>query len=282
MPVRTEKLKSTSTQKQMQKPANMKDWVNKLFIERSDLFLKLMNQRWPKTEEPVNGMVKVLDGFGIKSGRLLDLCCGNGRISVFMAKKGFRAVGVDISKAFLEDGKRKAKEHGVSDRVTFVEGDVRRLKDILRAPQPFDVVVNAWTSIGFFSQDDDLKIFKQARSLSREGAILFVIETMHTEYLSIRFYPTSYAEIDGLLMLEDRKYDPVSANAKTSWIFYNRRGQNLEFIDKVEIEHHIYSLSELSLLLKRAGWENVASYGSISTLQPMSPLTSLNIAAKAT
>jgi hypothetical protein len=105
---------------------------------------------------------------------------------------------------------------------------------------------------------------------------------MHTEYLSIRFYPTSYAEIDGLLMLEDRKYDPVSANAKTSWIFYNRRGQNLEFIDKVEIEHHIYSLSELSLLLKRAGWETVASYGSISTLQPMSPLTSLNIAAKAT
>jgi ubiquinone/menaquinone biosynthesis C-methylase UbiE len=266
----------------VQKPANMKDWVNKLFIERSDLFLQLMNQRWPKTEEPVNGMVKVLDGFGIKSGRLLDLCCGNGRISVFMAKKGLRAVGVDISKAFLEDGQRKAKEHGVSDRVTFVEGDVRRLKDILKDTQPFDVVVNAWTSIGFFSQDDDLKIFKQARSLSREGAILFVIETMHTEYLSIRFYPTSYAEIDGLLMLEDRKYDPVSANAKTSWIFYNKRGQNLEFIDKVEIEHHIYSLSELSSLLKRAGWETVASYGSISTLQPMSPLTSLNIAAKAT
>jgi hypothetical protein len=56
----------------------------------------------------------------------------------------------------------------------------------------------------------------------------------------------------------------------------------LEFIDKVEIEHHIYSLSELSSLLKRAGWETVASYGNISTLQPMSPLTSLNIAAKAT
>ena len=52
-----------------------KDWVNKLFVQRSDLFLRLLNQRWLKTEELVNGMTKVLDGFGIKSGNLLDLCC---------------------------------------------------------------------------------------------------------------------------------------------------------------------------------------------------------------
>lgn len=32
-------------------------------------------------------MVKVLSGFGLVSGNLLDLCCGNGRIPVYMAKK---------------------------------------------------------------------------------------------------------------------------------------------------------------------------------------------------
>lgn len=147
----------------------MSDWINKLFVERSDLFLNLLNQRWPKTEELVNGMTKVLDSFGIRSGTVLDLCCGNGRISTFMAKKGSRSVGVDISKAFLEDGRRKVKEHGVSDRVTFLEGDVRKLKEIVgRNRKHFDVVVNAWTSIGFFSQHDDLNIFKQARSLSKK------------------------------------------------------------------------------------------------------------------
>jgi 2-polyprenyl-3-methyl-5-hydroxy-6-metoxy-1,4-benzoquinol methylase len=261
----------------------MKDWVNKLFIERSDLFLRLLNQRWLETEELVNGMTKVLDGFGIESGNLLDLCCGNGRVSIYMAERGFKTVGVDISRAFLEDARRRAQEHGVSNLATFLEGDVRKLKETVsqRYSVPFDVLVNAWTSIGFYEEEDDLSIFRQARELSREEAILFVAETMHSEYLSIKFAPTSYTELDHILMLENRKYDPITSQATTSWIFYNRRGQDLEFIDKVDITHHVYNLSELSSLLRKAGWETVASYGNLATLQPMSPLTYMNIVAKA-
>jgi SAM-dependent methyltransferase len=258
-----------------------KDWVHTLFIDRSDLFLRLLNQKWLKTEELVNGMTKVLDGFGINSGNLLDLCCGNGRVSIHMAKKGFKTVGVDISMAFLEDARRKAKEHGVSNLVTFLEGDVRNLNKVIGGSfRSFDVIVNAWTSVGFYKQEDDLSIFKQARELSSEKAILFVAETMHTEYLSIKFTPTSYTELDHIVMLENRKYDPITSQISTSWIFYNKRGQDLEFIDKVDIAHHVYSLSELSSLLLKAGWETVASYGNLATLQPMSPLTSMNIVAK--
>lgn len=261
----------------------MKDWVNKLFIERSDLFLRLLNQRWLKTEELVNGMIEVLEGFGIESGNLLDLCCGNGRVSIYMAERGFKTVGVDISRAFLEDARRRAQEHGVSNLATFLEGDVRKLKEAVsqRYSVPFDVVVSVWTSIGFYEEEDDLNIFRQARELSREEAILFVAETMHSEYLSIKFAPASYTELDHILMLENRKYDPITSQATTSWIFYNKRGQDLEFIDKVDSTHHVYSLSELSSLLRKAGWETVASYGNLATLQPMSPLTYMNIVAKA-
>jgi SAM-dependent methyltransferase len=260
-----------------------RDWVNKLFVDRSDLFLRLLNQRWLKAEELVDGIARMLDGLGIRSGNLLDLCCGNGRVSIYMAKKGFRTVGVDISKAFLKDAGGKASEHGVSNLVTFLEGDVRKLKEVVntRYSIPFDVVVNAWASIGFYEEEDDLNIFKQARQLSRKGAILFVAETIHTEYLSLKFVPTSYTELDHIVMLENRKYDPITSQISASWIFYNKRGQDLEFIDKVDITHHVYSLSELSSLLRKAGWETIASYGSMSTLQPMSPLTHMNIVAKA-
>jgi hypothetical protein len=200
-----------------------------------------------------------------------------------MAERGFKTVGVDISRAFLEDARRRAQEHGVSNLATFLEGDVRKLKETVsqRYSVPFDVLVNAWTSIGFYEEEDDLSIFRQARELSREEAILFVVETMHSEYLSIKFAPTSYTELDHILMLENRKYDPITSQATTSWIFYNRRGQDLEFIDKVDITHHVYNLSELSSLLRKAGWETVASYGNLATLQPMSPLTYMNIVAKA-
>ena len=89
-------------------------------------------------------------------------------------------MGVDISRGFLEDARIKAKKHGVSNLVTFLEGDVRKLKEVAKdISNPFDVLVNVWTSIGVYEEDDELSIFKQARELSREGAILFVVETMH-------------------------------------------------------------------------------------------------------
>jgi len=260
----------------------MNDWIKKLFVEHSDLFLRLLDERWSRTEESVNGMIKLLKGFGIASGNLLDLCCGNGRISVHMAKKGFKVVGVDISKAFLEDAKKKAKEHRVSDSATFLEGDVRKLKKVVGDIQePFDAVVNAWTSVGYYSQEDDFRIFKQARELSREGAILFVVETMHSEFLSVKFTPTGYTELSDIVMLENRKYDPTTSQMSTSWAFYEKHGQDLRFIDRIDFNHHVYSPYELASLLRNAGWETAAFYGSLSTLQPLSPLTSLNIVAKA-
>lgn len=260
----------------------MSDWIKKLFIEHSSFFLKLLNERWSRTEELVNGMVKILNDYGISSGNLLDLCCGNGRVAIHIAKKGFKAVGVDISQVFLEDAKRKAEEHDVSDMVTFLKGDVRNLKDILKdVSQPFDVVVDAWTSIGYFSREEDLNIFKQARELSREGTILFLVETMHSEYIALKFVPTSYVEVNDMVLLENRKYDHTTSKMNTTWSFYIKRGENLEFIDKVDWSIHVYSLSEIFNLLRSAGWETEAYYGSISTLQPFNPLTSLNIVAKA-
>lgn len=260
----------------------MGNWVKKLFVEHADLFLKLLDYRWPRTEELVNGMIRVLNNLGITSGNLLDLCCGNGRVSVYMAKKGFKAVGVDISQVFLDDARKKAQDHQVSNMVTFLQGDIRKLREAVKSfPEPFDVVVNAWTSVGYYSQEDDLDMFKEARELSKEGAVLFIAETMHNEFLSMKFTPTSYMEFDDIVLLESRKYDPTTSNMNSSWAFYDKRGENLSFIDRVEIEHYIYNLKELSSILRKAGWEIEATYGNLSTLQPMNPLTSLNIVAKA-
>ena len=83
-----------------------------------------------------------------------------------------------------------------------------------------------------------------------------------------------------MVLMESRKYDQTTSQMKTSWAFYKKRDRDLEFVDRVEFEIHVYSLSELSSLLREAGWEVVASYGDLSTMQPMSPLTSLNIVAK--
>ncbi len=260
----------------------MSGWIQNLFVEHSDLFLKLLDLRWDRTEQLVNGMVDILKDHGITSGNLLDLCCGNGRVSVHMAKRGFRAVGVDISQAFIKEAKSKAEEHRVSDAVTFLQGDVRKLKEIVSdSPKLFDVIVNVWTSVGYYPVEEDLSIFKQARELSRAGAILLVAETMHTEYLSLKFTPTSFMELGNMIMLESREYDPMDSNISASWTFYEKEGNDLKFRDRVEYELHIYSPRELCTLLRKAGWKTVATYGSLSTQQQRSPLGSLNVVAKA-
>jgi ubiquinone/menaquinone biosynthesis C-methylase UbiE len=260
----------------------MSDWAGKLFVEHADLFLKLLNEKWSRTEDVVSGIVRVLSSLGITSGNLLDLCCGNGRISIHMAKKGFKAVGVDFSRAFLDDAKKKAVEHGVSNRVTFLEGDVRNLREVVgHVSQSFDVIVSAWTSIGYSSVDDDVNVFRQARELSGENAVLIIADTMHSDFIAVKFTPTGYQEVDDIVLLENRKYDPTTSQLKATWAFYNKRGEDLEFIDRVEIENHVYSQSELSSVLRKAGWEPVAFYGSFLTLQVMGPFGSLNAVARA-
>ncbi|MEM3648115.1 MAG: hypothetical protein QW506_02995 [Thermoproteota archaeon] len=45
----------------------MEDGVRRIFIERADLFLKIMDERWPRTEVLVDGIV-IHDSQGYCSG----------------------------------------------------------------------------------------------------------------------------------------------------------------------------------------------------------------------
>jgi len=252
-----------------------------MFIERADLFLKLMNSRWPRTEPLVEGMLRVLKDHGIVTGRALDLCCGNGRVCVHMARRGFIVTGIDISKVFLDDARRKAEEQGVAPLVRFVEGDVRRLKDVVGpVSQRFDVVTSVWTSVGYFTEEEDIEVFKQAKTLCKDGAVLIVADTAHSSRW-LGQHSTPYTDLGDMVMMEEPKYDPITSTMRNKWSFYRKEGPDLKFIDQVGFEIRIYSVSELSSILDEAGWQVKASYGSLSTLEPVTPFTGLNLVAVA-
>lgn len=52
-------------------------------------------------------------------GRALDLGCGEGADVLFLAEKGWRAVGIDISETALSRAEAEAVRRGVTDRVEF-------------------------------------------------------------------------------------------------------------------------------------------------------------------
>ncbi len=62
-----------------------------------------------------------------KGGIVLDVGCGNGRHSVFLAGEGFRVVGLDIVEELLSAAKSRARTTGVESRTEFVAGDARKL-----------------------------------------------------------------------------------------------------------------------------------------------------------
>jgi Methyltransferase domain len=55
---------------------------------------------------------------------LIDLGSGDGRTVITAAKRGVRALGIEYNADMVELSKRNAAKEGVSDRATFVQGDL--------------------------------------------------------------------------------------------------------------------------------------------------------------
>ena len=69
-------------------------------------------QRLSDTPEEVDGILSLL---GISSGaHVLDLCCGVGRHSLELARRGFNVVGVDRTKPYLEKASVQAGAEGLN------------------------------------------------------------------------------------------------------------------------------------------------------------------------
>lgn len=55
-------------------------------------------------------LIQVIEEGLVKPGKALDICCGAGTNTVYMAQKGFKVTGLDISHKAIEYGKQKAQE----------------------------------------------------------------------------------------------------------------------------------------------------------------------------
>jgi len=70
----------------------------------------------------------VLDALApIEDKRILEVACGTGRFTVMLADRGADIVGMDISEAMLEQGRKKAVAAGVDGNLSFMQGDAGRL-----------------------------------------------------------------------------------------------------------------------------------------------------------
>jgi len=124
--------------------------------------------------------------------RILDLCCGQGRHSLELARRGYKQIeGLDRSHCLIQKAKRSAQKEGL--HVRFREGDARKL------PYPadtFDAVLILGNSFGYFETvKDDLRVLKEVfRILKPWGKLL--VDVTDGQHVKKNFQPRSWEWID--------------------------------------------------------------------------------------
>jgi SAM-dependent methyltransferase len=182
--------------------------------------------------------------------RVLDLCCGFGRIALELSRRGFSVTGVDITEPYLNAGRDDAAYEKLD--IEFIQQDVRSFK----RPNTFDLAINLYISFGYFDdQKDDLLFVKNARESLKDSGT-FIIETLGKEIAVRDFVEAEWFERAGYTVLTE--YTPTDswAGIKNRWILI-KEGERIE----KTFTQRLYSAVELRRLLFDAGFRAVDIYG---------------------
>lgn len=184
--------------------------------------------------------------------RVLDVPCGEGRLALELASRGYRVTGVDITEPLLEDARHKAAGRGLD--VTFVRRDMR---DISWEGE-FDAAYCFWGSFGYFGDKGDLDFLKAvSRALNPGGR--FHIDTHVAETIFRFFEPHGWMRLGDVVVLEERRWNLEAGRIDSDWTFIR---DSVLGHDSVSIR--IYTYRELCLMLEEAGFAGHEGYANLS------------------
>lgn len=187
-----------------------------------------------------------------EGAKVLDLCCGQGRHSLELARRGFQVVGVDLSEALLYAARQRAEREGLT--ITLLQSDMREID----FTDEFDAVINMFTSFGYLENEaEDEKVLRKVTQALKQGG-KFLLDVMNRDWLIRNFQPMGWrADNEGWFVLEERTFDHLSGRMETRWIFVARDGVRYERLSSIRL----YTASELRAMLERAGLQVTNLFG---------------------
>ncbi len=188
---------------------------------------------------------------------ILDLCCGQGRHSIELARRGFKIEGLDRSHYLIQKAKAMAKKESLN--VKFKEGDVRKL------PYPadtFDLTMILGNSFGYFETvQDDLRVLKEVfRVLKPQGRLL--VDVTDGEYLKTNFQARSWEWIDKKLFVCRERSLSADRQRLISREVVTDVTKGV-IADQFYAER-LYSKEELFVLLENVGFSDITFHREIS------------------
>jgi SAM-dependent methyltransferase len=181
--------------------------------------------------------------------RILDVPCGYGRHAAALARRGFRVVGIDLSRAMIAEARRRWTE---GPRLRFIQKDMRRL----RAAGEFDAVINMYTSFGYFSARENVAVLRRLTGALRPGGLILIDhrDPAHDARLPQRLW---YPAGPHRYVLEDRRFDRRTNVTRSDWLIVpsGRRGAIRKTTRFQE-----YSLPQWRRMFREVGLRFVKAY----------------------
>ena len=244
------------------------DWAKNIFVRNAKLYQLVLEGMWERGEEDAVAISSYLAENGLKSCRILDAPCGIGRLAIPLARLGFEVTGIDLSPHLVGVAKTKASGFKLTTaRARFLVGDMGDLASRF-APGSFDAVLNVFTSIGYGSEEDDLRFFRDARAVTERGGLLLISGLRNRDYVARNPSQNIYEESDKLLVLDTYSFDSARSRERGAWRFYLKSGGRkgvLKFAGEFPIDIRVYSPHELVSRLDATGWSVRDTYESFTT-----------------
>lgn len=157
-----------------------------------------------------------------------DLCCGKGRHSIYLNKKGFRVIGTDLSEQSICEANESANE-----TLEFYQHDMRKLF----RTNYFEVVFNLFTSFGYFEKrEDDLHVFDSVQKALKSNG-LFVFDYLNSEYVKSMIVERDSKTIDGITFNISKK---IENNTIIKSIDFRDKGESFHFEERVKLFDKTY------------------------------------------
>ena len=165
----------------------MSEWFADWFGET---YLKLYPHR--DEQDARRALTLIARNVDLEGARVLDLACGEGRHTVQFNDLGARTIGIDLSATLVRRARSKTPNPPM-----VVRGDMRVLPF---GEQSFDIVVNLFTSFGYFSSDlEHQDVLKQVSALLVPNG-WFILDFLNANEVKSGLVEQEEQEIEGAVV----------------------------------------------------------------------------------
>lgn len=221
------------------------DFFTGLFVES----LRAIAKMYPTAAEADF----IAQELGVPSGgSILDVPCGNGRISIALAEQGFALSGIDGCPEILADARAAAKDRNLA--IDFRQGDMRELP----WRDHFDGVCCCGNSFAYFDEAGNMDFLKSVRAALKPGGRFvmnsgLIAESIFPHQSQRRWFP-----MGDLFFLHNTRYEPATAQQISSYTLI-KDGQ----IERKEAVYHVYTFKQLADLFNAVGLKILNTYSSL-------------------